>query len=55
MSSTEDIQLTIVNLGRLEMMLQDLLDSEQDAFARVIISETLKAFVDFREALTRAN
>lgn len=54
-SSTEDIQLTIVNLGRLETILQELLDSEQDAFARVIISETLKAFVEFRETLISAN
>lgn len=54
-SSAEDIQTTLINLGRLETMLQELLDSEQDAFARVIISETLKALVEYRESLRGDN
>ena len=54
-SSAEDIQTTLINLGRLETMLQELLDSEQDAFARVIISATLKALVEYRESLRGDN
>ena len=54
-SSAEDIQITLINLGRLETMLQELLDSEQDAFARVIISETLKALVEYRKSLRGDN
>ena len=54
-SSAEDIQITLINLGRLETMLQELLDSEQDAFARVIISETLKALVELQESLRGEN
>ena len=50
-SSTEDIQLTIVNFRKLETMIQKLIDSEQDAFSQVIILETLKALVEFRESL----
>ena len=54
-SSVEDIQKTIANLGKLETMIQRLLDSEQDAIARVNIAETLKALAEFRENLKEAN
>lgn len=54
-SAVEDIQKTIANLGKLETMIQGLLDSEQDAIARVNITETLKALAEFRENLKEAN
>ena len=54
-SSAEDIQVTIANLQKLETMIQGLLESEQDAIARVNIAETLKALAEFRENLKEAN
>lgn len=54
-SSADDIQLTIANFSKLETMIRNLLDSEQDAIARVNVSETLKALVDLRETLKDAN
>lgn len=54
-SSNKDIQVTIANLNKLETMIQKLLDSEEDAIARVNITETLKALAEFRENLKEAN
>lgn len=54
-SSVEDIQVTIANFNKLETMIQKLLDSEQDAIARVNIAETLKALAEFRKVLKDAN
>lgn len=50
-SSDEDIQVTIANFGKLEGMIQHLLDSEQDAIARVNIAETQKALIELRTLL----
>jgi hypothetical protein len=50
-SSAEDVQETIVNLEKLETMSRRLLDSEQDAIARVNIAETIKALAEFQETL----
>ena len=50
-SSAEDVKQTITNFSKLETMIRNLLDSEQDAIARVNVSETLKALVDLRETL----
>ena len=50
-SSTEDVKVTITNFNKLKTMIQKLLDSEQDAFARVIISETLNALAEFQETI----
>lgn len=54
-SSAEDIQDTMANLNKLETMIQGLLDSEQDAIARVNIAETLKVLAEFQETLKAAN
>lgn len=54
-SSAEDIQVTTANLQKLETMIQGLLESEQDAIARVNIAETLKVLAEFRENLKEAN
>ena len=54
-SSAEDIQVTMANFNKLETMIQGLLDSEQDAIARVNIAETLKALAEFRDTLKDAN
>ena len=51
MSSSEDIQVTITNFNKLETMIRELLDSEQDAIARVNIAETLKALIELRTLL----
>ena len=50
-SSAEDIQVTITNFNKLETMIRELLDSEQDAIARVNIAETLKALIELRTLL----
>lgn len=50
-SSAEDVKVTITNFNKLKTMIQKLLDSEQDAFARVIISETLNALAEFQETI----
>ena len=54
-SSSKDIQLAKSNLEKLETMIQKSLDSEQDAFTRVIMSETLKALVELRGNLNGEN
>lgn len=48
-SSREDTLVTLANVNKLEAMIQSLLDSEQDAIARVNISETLKALKTIQE------
>lgn len=53
-SSSEDIQVTKGNFVKLERMLCDLLNSEQDAIAKVNISETLKALIEFRAVIEDA-
>lgn len=50
-TSDKDLQVTIDNIKKLESMIRGLLDSEQDAIARVSISETIKALEEFVKAL----
>lgn len=52
-SSATDIKLTITNLTKLEMMLKGLLDSEQDAITRLIISESVTALTEITTQLKR--
>lgn len=53
-STDLDIQVTISNLQKLKMMLKQLLDSEQDAIARVNISETRKVVSELLQMLEGA-
>ena len=50
-TSDKDLQVTIDNINKLESMIRGLLDSEQDAIARVSISETIKALEEIVKAL----
>ena len=53
-STDSDIQVTISNLQKLKMMIKQLLDSEQDAIARVNISETRKVVSELLQKLEGA-
>lgn len=50
----EKMMLMLANFDKLEEMLQSLVNSEQDAIARVNIAETLKVLAEFRETLKDA-
>ena len=47
-------KVRIGNINKLESMIRGLLDSEQDAIARVNISETIKALEEFLKELKDA-